>query len=341
MILLLTFACSDRLVDLDDDSGGIELFVPQPNDEVASPYVLGGSVRFHLSANRPWGDPATWRVQVDEDAVLLYDWQVDGDVVRFSARFLAPGETTFAVLDLGGDLLDEVVVEVLTPDTVDLFARGHEVVGLDPEAQTSVLVLAGQEAAWEVEFRAEGRSLYGSGALELELPPGFAYELADYSFGSSKDTLLLGVPEQAGSYDLPMRVAGVEVGSLHVDVVEESAIEGLALELPDESQAEDGEQLKVLVRAWTGDDQEVFGLPGAWSIERQTSSEQTGDLFTYSLDRRIENQLIVRLGEGQAVGTIHGLGTVGSSTSCAAAGLPASLLLGLMGLVGLRRRAGR
>ncbi len=339
MILLIALACSDRVVDLDDDSAGLTLFRGQ-NDEVASPYVLGGSVQFELSADRFWGDPESWELRADSERIELAsrELQEDGDVI-YEATFVAAGTTDLEVWE-GERLLDSVTIEIVAADTVQLTARGEDIMGIERSAIDGLTVVAGGDSAWNIDYLADGVVLYGEVAIELggALDAGFGVEIHDYALGRNQDTMVLTAPAEPGEHSFGVIVGGDELRIIDVSVVSVDDIAALELAPEDEEEADEGNQLHVLVRGFTDDGTEVHGLPGEWSLGAQADIDETGDLFTYEFDEDIEQQLVVRLGDGQAVATIHGVGSVGSTTTCGPVGLPASLLLGLTALLGIRRR---
>jgi len=339
MILLTFLACSDRVVDLDDDSTGITLFRGE-NDDLATPYVLGGSVEFQLSADRFWGDPESWELRADSERIELAsgELQQDGDVF-YEATFLAAGTTDLEVWE-GDRLLDSVAIEILAADTVEFTARGEDIMDIERSAIDGLTVVAGGDSAWNFDYLADGVLLYGRDALELggAEDAGFEVEIRDFALASSQDTLVLRAPAEPGEHSFGLIVGGSELRSIEVSVVSVDEIAALELVLDDEEEADEGDRLHVLVRGFTDDGTEVHGLPGEWSLGVQADSDETGDLFAYDFDEDIEQQLVVRLGDGQATATIHGIGSVGTTTTCGPAGVPASLLLGLTALLGIRRR---
>ena len=145
-------------------------------------------------------------------------------------------------------------------------------------------------------------------------------------------------PVEAGTYDVDLGTADLVVHTLPLTVVTAEDIAELRPEAESEDDADDGDLLDVVLRGWTEDSTEVFGLQAEWVIDGLDPEGETGDLYTYTYDERMENTLTARLGEDQQSITIHGIGSVGSTVSCNVGALPAGLLLGLGALVSLRRR---
>lgn len=333
---LLFFACSGRVVDLDDPSAGIDLF--GASDTLASPYVLGGQVTFTVTSNRFWGDPGSW------DLVALSGVQLTphSDAVQgmpsrtYDAVFTGAGTHTLEVWN-DDRMLDSVDIEVFDPEVIELHPRSAEIAGLDLEPLTSLTVLAGSQSAWDVRYLAEDVELYGNGAMTVEGPESFGITFRSYSERLQDELLVLDAPEAAGLYTLTLLVADEARMQVEVLVIEQDLVAELQLESPDESLANEGDPLNVVVRGWMDDGREVHGIEAEWVVLGELQ-DVLGDRYAYTYDERVERTLTARLGDGQAEVVIHGQGNVGSTVSCSSGAVPAGLLLGLMGLVGVRRR---
>lgn len=336
MILLVAFACSDRVVDVDDDSAALRLFRRGPNDEVAAAYVHGGEVSFRVSADRFWGDPTSWELQADGVTFTREPPEADQDFVDWTATFDETGPTTLTITQ-DGEVMDQIDVEVFAPESIELTPRSTILAELDTDPAQELNVISSTESAWHVRYVADGRELYGSKALEVSGPEDLEFDLRDYARGR-EEILVLTAPFEVGTYDIAVGTAGQVVHQLPLNVVSSEDIVDLSLEAQSEDDANDGDVLNVVLRGWTDDGAEVFGLQAEWVIEGLDPEDETGDLYTYSYDERVERQLTARLGEDQQSVTIHGVGNVGSTISCNVGALPAGLLLGLGALVSLRRR---
>jgi hypothetical protein len=333
--MLLMFACSERVVDLDDTSAGLDLF--GTNDTLASPYVLGGQLTFTVTANRFWGDPGSWDLVASSGVELtaLSDAAPGMTSRSYDAVFTEAGTHTLEVRD-GDRVLDSVDIQVFDPDQLELHPRSAEMAGLDVDPLTELTLLAGSQSAWDVRYLADNVELYGNDAMTVEAPDSFGITFRSYSEREQDELLVIDAPDAAGAYTLTLLVAGQERMELPVLVIEQDRVADLQLENPDETEANEGDSLNVVVRGWMDDGTEVHGIEAEWVVLGELQ-EVRGDRYAYTYDERIERSLTARLGEGQAEVLIHGQGTVGSTVSCSSGAVPAGLLLSLLGLVGVRR----
>lgn len=331
-------------VYLDDDLSFDLISARQ--DHLEAPYVAGTALTLFVNAvDAEATDFSAWSVESSDPEVFeILEVSAHHHDLDAEARAVSPGTAMVEVYDAGGRLVHETPVSVALPDRVEVQPQVRSFVPTLDEAPLSeapqVLVL--HPTTFEVQYWAGGEQLAGHGALEVHGPAALDLQVGQSHLSEAGEWLHLEALE-AGSWTVELGVGGEEVGSLEVVALELEALVGIQLVVEEESGATSGETLHAVALGLDEAGSFIYGLTPSWELGA-SRLEGHGDVLAYGYDPEHLRPLAVALGELQAETWIHGRsGSVESSADvgCASVASPVmkmSWLLGMLGVLGVRRR---
>ena len=288
LVTLAALGCGSRYSFEDDlETPDFELNIDpfsSPSDDLRTPYATGTRIGLYVQGAE--GECDGMEVSSSDPAVLRIDSFSDG--CWASATAVAPGRALLSVWE-GGDREHDAAVEVLTPDRVELHARGPLLHGL-PASQTLTprpRVLSEFAATFRVRYFAGERVVTGQGLLSataLDLTT-VATEETEWS---DKAEWIQILPHGPGVHRVQLLAGEADLGTLEVDAVEPSAIVSVDLRASEED--EEGQGGQVLALAMDAEGRPIYGAPFDWSLDGRPV-EGTGDLFDYAYDPASEATL--------------------------------------------------
>ena len=334
MILLIGCMSAQHLA-FDDDLDPTVDFAPTQHEGLNSPYVRGAS--FDITVRRDGvRDLASESLVSSDDQVLdVVDLHLEEGELVATVEAIGEGEAFVEVHDDRGRVVDARRVEVALPAEVEL--RHEHVVRMGLEDQDWALAAGGQGTYVATYRDEEGRRLAGSGVLEAR-SPGWVIEV-DHFVDEDADWIVLDAA-QADQGVLRLNVDGELIETREVPIAAPWEIDGVVVE----RESDVGLGREHLVRAWAvglmADGTLVHGLDIQWHADGVDLTR--GDTQLYRPDGP-ETALFASFGElqdHQVVSVSGFVGNVGgtSSLGCSASGLGASMALGLVGLLAVRRR---
>jgi MYXO-CTERM domain-containing protein len=315
-------------------------------DELHAPYVQGTKVTLFAHSSDDHPDFRGWSIVSSDPAVFRIDEvTVAGDARGLTSRGQAVGEGTaeLRLVDDRGHEVGHGVAEVVVPDRIELDAHGSLILGRDDEAAvTEARVLADGEATYLVRYFRGGRELHGNGVLRVEAPQGVTAEPRTSFLFENREWLTLHTTTP-GAGALQLFVDDVNVASVPLVVVPETAIVDVVVLTQSENGHEDGDWMVALAQAYDGDGQRIFGVDYTWNVDGVLQVGD-GDLYRYRFKKGQYQMVEARRGaHTDAVMIQSDEGHVSSSNhiGCAVGG-SGSLAVGLVGLalvtVGRRRQ---
>lgn len=331
-------------VYLDDDLS-FELFSGK-QDRLEAPYVAGTEVTLMVNAvDEDDADFSAWTVASSDpevfEIVRVEAWPDDLDA---EALARAPGEAMVEVYDDTGRLVHETPVTVALPDRVNVQPQVRSFV---PDLDETMLfeapqVLVHHPTTFEVQYWADGERLSGNGALTLHAPAELDLAVTQSDLTEAGEWLRLEAREP-GDWTVDLEVGGEIVGSFEVVALEPSALAGVQVVVEDESEARSGQTLHAVALGLDAEGAPIYGLSPVWELGA-SELDGHGDVLAYEYDPEHLRPLNLAYGEHEAEAWIHGrTASVQSSADvgCASVASPVmkmSWLVGMLGLLGVRRR---
>jgi MYXO-CTERM domain-containing protein len=224
---------------------------------------------------------------------------------------------------------------------VELDAHGSLILGRDDEAPVAeARVLAGGEATYLVRYFRGGRELHGNGVLTAQPPAGMTAQPRTTFVFENREWLTLGTTV-AGSGGLTLSADQVQVASVPVVVVPETALADVVVLTQAEKGHKDGDWLVALAQAYDGNGERIFGVDYQWKVNGMAQASE-GDLYRYRFKQGLFEMVQAQRGahvDGAMIQSDEGFVDSTNKVGCAVGG-SGSLAVGLvgLGLVGLRRR---
>jgi hypothetical protein len=316
-------------------------------DNLHSPYVRGTTVTVYARSSDD-EDLRGWSIVSSDPEVFRIDGVASTEDHHLAVRGQAVGEGTaqLSLRDPRGHAVGHGVAEVRVPDAIELDAHGSLIMGRNDEAQVSeARVLAGGEATYLVQYFRDGRQLHGNGVLSVDVPAGVTAQPRTTFLFENREWLTLDTTA-AGTGSLQLLADGVEVATVPLVVVPDSAIADVVVLTESESGRNEGEWLVALAQAYDAAGTRIFGVDYQWNVNGAMQTAD-GDLYRYKFKAGQTSMVRAQRGTHSDTVMIQSEGGHVDSTNrvgCTAGG-GGSLVVGLVGL-GLvrvqrrRRRAG-
>lgn len=317
------------------------------DDSIHSPYARGAVVS--LSAGG-WGHGQvddSWSIVPDDEGVLVQvepqqppEDEDEDEGFGLDFRAVGQGTTAVSLVDEDGDVRARTTVEVVMPDSITLHGATAERSGLPELAREDceVSIVQGGTGGLIAQYWLGDVEVFGNGVLSLLSADPVVLDV-DYSYsGKDLDWLQLS-PEEVGSHTVDLLVDGVALDAVTYEAVPYEGIVTTALLGGDESGAEEGDWIELLVQSFDANDCPVLGAAWTWHVDGELQEER-GDLYRYELDEDVTTSLEAQFGDHVRTTSVHGVGTVMDSNAagCSAVAGSAALAPAMIGLLALARR---
>jgi hypothetical protein len=254
---------------------------PEPQGTLHLPYVEGTKVAISVFGADS-SDASHFTITSDDPAVLSVD-SLDRTSATASCTARASGSTTLHVLKDGSEVFAESV-DVAIPTHAVVSPSGPLFVG-DPtpfDANGTTEVLTFGTATYEVQYFNGDTRLFGNGVLTANADAGMDAS-PEETFLLQKNEWIQVTPLTFGMHAIQLLANGQPLATLHVNAVDQSAIQSVQVESMDTSGHSNGDQLVVLAQSFDADDHPIFGVTYDWNL---AGEEQTGegDMFRFPLD---------------------------------------------------------
>lgn len=353
LLLACAAGCTDTVTLTDDIDLTWDFSVSSFDAELHTPYVRGASVGLSVSTDDDGNDLTGWSVTSDAPDVFRVGVCRPGlasNTLQCDGHAAGEGTAALTVRDEDGDRVGTGTAEVLVPDRVVLEAHGYLLIDRAAQAPvTDVRILAGGTATYHVRYFRGGRELHGNGVLSAEVPPQLTASPRTTFLFENREWLTIAADAAPGAHSIPLFADGVPLGSQPVEIVPETAIDRISLELESVRDAEDGDRLVALAQAFDADDRRIFGVDYEWTAAG-IDQLGDGDLLRYTFEPGASKKVTASRGEHRTTATLQaesGSLDIGSTNTvgCAAGGSASGGLslagLALVGVIGRRRRQRR
>ena len=345
MASLMALGCSgDDRFEFNDDVDATFDFGLSHEDSLHTPYVAGSTVGVTVIAHRNQ-DVRGWSLQSDDSSVFeIMDEDpataADPDRIQIHAVARTEGSTTLRLVDAGGTVRSEEVIEVGFPTRVQLTAAGWEDVDMRDAAPIieDPNVLEGGTATFLVQYFDGSIQLFGNDVLSAEAA-GLEVSVDSSYLGEDREWLRLS-PGSVGEHELTLSVDGQALETITVFAVSNDAIADIHLHQEDDGDAEPDASLVVMSHALNAVGESVHGVDMAWTLGGEVV-EGTGDLFRYTYDPDQQRTLVAERGDAAMETVIHGVeGSPATSNAvgCNAAGRVGAGAFLLLPILLIRRR---
>ena len=346
MLALLLVACGGELVALDDGLA--------PDAAIHQPWVTGSAPVLVGELDRLANEDKLEVVVLDPSVAEVARWSIEKKQLTVELHTKQAGDTELLLQRASsGKVVQRVPVKVRDADDLRLLPAADVFQGQEPRVREPTLVTGG-EASFLVQLLANGEPLYGNA------PPG----------GNTSTENGLGAvrPREGLEGTMQGELAGMEgrwlvvraleagdhpvilepVDDLIVEIVMHAAtpaaVAALKLARADEAGAEDGDSLRLSVRAIDAYDDALYGPPVTWTIDGKAVAAENGETLHYAYDKGKTKEVVVSAGALKARTEIHGevlsADLPCGCTSGGPSGSWAGVLIAALGLRRSRRRRG-
>jgi len=329
---------------LEDDVGASDSDL-----DIHGPYARGSVVTLGVGGWRSGQVDETWDIVPDDDGVMVViegeeepddGDEDDDDGLTVELRAATSGTTAVSLVDPDGDVKDRISVEVVVPDTLTVHvatAERMDMPELAPE-DCGVRIVAGGTGGLVAQYWLGDTEVFGNEVLSTLTDDAIDADV-DHSYsGKNLDWLQL-TPTQVGTQVVDLLVDGVHLESVTIDGLSADSVVSAAFLGGDETDADEGDAVELLVQAFDADDCPVYGAAWTWHVDGELQDE-VGDLYHYDFDEDVTTSLEATFGDLEKATSVHGVGSVQDSnaTGCSALAAPAALAPALLGLLALVRR---
>lgn len=340
----LTLGCGGpRLADTVDWELDFELTI---SDDLHSPYAKGSLFTVY-AVGVPEDEEHRYEVKSGDTGVLFC---ASNGTAEAACEGTGEGEVDL-LLSREGQPVHTAPVEVLQADGAWAFPRAEMMAahGRPVLPRARVKVLLGGTATFQVVLTGEGRVLSGSGSVTASGPADVGVDVRQTLLFEDRDWLQI-TPSELGTQEVQVFSAGVPVGKVRMEVVDDSAVDSVVLAGESEEGAGDGELLTIVGVARDEDGAPIYGVDFDWDLDGVEEPGE-GDLFRYVFDEDRPRTVTAHFGDRSGSLDVHAESGYVDSTNrlgCALASpAPAgglAWMAGALGLVGLglsRRRRPR
>ncbi len=288
--------CAENVYFSDDEGGprATSSLGSHP-DELSLPYALDTKVNVTVRNT----NGTSWTVVSDTPAVFSIDSlspATDGSTVTALGHALAEGSARIRVLDDKGAERRSAQVTVQAADRARLFAHADLRVlgndnpsGYDSAEVTDTRILAGGKAVLAVAYYHGQERVYGRGLIAVDPVAMLTVEPMTTS-GAPTNEFLFVTPAAPGSYQLVARQGTLQLASLAITAVDDSALVGLSLAEEQGASKDDKSRTWVAARARDASGREVLGVYCDWTLDgaaqaaENETTARSGDLYRYHYD---------------------------------------------------------